>query len=206
MQYFYLIPSNRFQKQVVPALTLSWQSHDLRKIKELQGKLTAAGDKATEADQSKQPKTMGQLTNEMLAFRADVWRLLVGETLLLAAEELPEIETPLESWAKLMNQDLTGLRPRFTPIEKAVLGGRDLFLGCYYRPENAGWNDYAGVCELAAWLRSAQPETWRAESLTQVPPEEREEELAYAKEWLGLFTRMYEHAARAGFVVVCERI
>ncbi|HLW68036.1 MAG TPA: hypothetical protein VKS79_22150 [Gemmataceae bacterium] len=130
----------------------------------------------------------------------------MAESLLQTAAELPEIETPLESWARLLGQNRAAARHEFSPIQKAVLGSRDLFLGCYYRPENAGWNDRGDVCELAAWLRAVRPETWRSDELTQVLPDEREEELAYAREWFGQFAAMYKRSEQEGYVIVCERI
>jgi hypothetical protein len=204
MQYFYLIPFERFQKRLVPALASSWKRRNFHEIIDLYRQ--SAGEKGLRLDNVQQLSSQLQLASESRLFRPDIWLIVVAEALLAASAELPEIETPLESWARLLGQDLAETRPKYAPIQKAVLGSLDLFLGCYYRPENAGWNDFSDVREFAGWLRKVQAETWRPEFLTHIPSEDREEELAYAKEWFGLFTAMYDRAEQAEYVVVCERI
>jgi hypothetical protein len=204
MQYFYLIPVERFQKLVVPAMISSWRRRNLNEIIVLRSQLTAEMTGPV-SENLPLPSDL-QLARGARAFRPDVWRILVAETLLLASVELPEIETPLESWAKLLGQRLGESRLEFSPIQKALLGGRDLFLGCYYRPENTGWNDFVDVCQHFAWLQSAHPENWRSEALTHVAAEDREDELAYSREWFELFVGLFRRAEQAKFVIVSERI
>jgi hypothetical protein len=204
MQYFYLIPKEKFQDRLVPAITSSWRSRNINDLAQFRRQLVAGSGGRAEDN----PRWLSdlQLGTKSRAFRPEVWRILVAEVLLSASAELPEIETPLESWARLMGQDLAESRLQFSPVQQAILGARDLFLGSYYRPENSGWNDYADVRQLSAWLRTLHQETWRAEALTHVPTGDQEEELSYAREWFEQFAAMYQRAEQAKFVIVCEQI
>jgi len=206
MNYFYLIERDCFCRQIVPALNSSWQDRNLQKITELRQKLAEQPDRKIFGGRGESERMEVCRPIDGAGFRSDLWRLIVAEILLFAASELPELETPLESWAGLLGQELEERRGRFTPIQKAVLGTHDLNFGCFYRPENAGWNDCNDVRELAGWLRTLNPEKWTADTLTRVPAEDRDEELAYAREWLRLLSAMYQRAEQQGLIVVCEHI
>ena len=204
MQYFYLIPEERFQDLLIPAITSSWQKRNINDLAQFRCQLVA--ESGGRADDSPQLLSGLQLGRKSRAFRPEVWRILVAEILLLASAELPEIDAPLESWARLIGQELAEWRIQFSPIQQAVLGARDLFLGCYYRPENAGWNDYANVCEISASLRTLHPKSWQPEALKHIPAGEQAEELSYAREWFEQFAAMYQRAEQAKFVIICEQI
>jgi len=126
--------------------------------------------------------------------------------LLFASQELPELDTPLESLANLLKMELEEKREAFSPVQQAILGSRDLHFGMFYRPEHAGWNDGVDVSRLAAWLGSLQAETWVSANLTNIRVEEQEEELAYVHEWLPALASMYRQAEADKCIIVCEEV
>lgn len=186
MRYFYLIPAGRFHETLAPALSASWRERSFKPII-LCGIATSI--------------TPG------MPFRRDVWRILAGELLLAAAVELPELETPLDSFARLLGQPLAGARADFSSIQRAILGSRDVsFGGGYYRPDQAGWNDATDVGPLTTWLQTVNPENWKSLDLPGASEAEREDELAFAREWLPELAAMYDRADRNGYVIVTELV
>jgi hypothetical protein len=151
---------------------------------------------------------------EGLPFDRDLWRLLVAEVLLVTAVEMPELPPHVESLARLLapgqpEPDLSR-REGLAPIHQALHGSRDVRFGlAVYRPGHAGLNDAADVARLAGGLDAVRPEGWTAEALAGVPgleEEEREDELAFAREWFEVLRGVYRRAAEAGRVVVLETI
>jgi hypothetical protein len=143
-----------------------------------------------------------------------LWRTLVGEILLISAAATPEIETAPETLACLLARDRfrDGLAPRerFAPIEQAHFGSRDLVFGdAYYRPEHAGWNNRDDVARLAQYLAGIDPAAWQVSNLDElrdISPEDRADELAYARQSFAVLQDLYRGANERGHVVVCEEI
>src|SRR5947209_3970058 len=81
---------------------------------------------------------------------------------------------------------------------------RDLTCGrATSRPGHAGYHDAGDVARLAAGLASARPEAWAAgdlAGLTDLDAADRDEELAFAREWFAVLADLYQRAARAGRV------
>src|SRR5262249_9087900 len=140
---------------------------------------------------------------------------LVGEVLLYSAAEVPELQTVPDTLCCLLAperyQEGEVPRERFAAIQQAHFGTRDLVLGgAYYRPEQAGWNDRADVLRLADYLAAVDPDRWRSPELLALPDvpdlEEAEEELLLARERFALLREMYQRAALAGQIVICEML
>jgi hypothetical protein len=151
---------------------------------------------------------------EGLPFDRDLWRLLVAEVLLVTAVEMPELPPHVESLVRLLapgqpEPDLSR-REGLAPIHQALHGSRDVRFGlAVYRPGHAGLNDAGDVARLAGELDAVRPEGWAAEALAGVPgleEEEREDELAFAREWFEVLRGVYRRAAEAGRVVMLETI
>jgi hypothetical protein len=145
-----------------------------------------------------------------LPFDRDRWRLVVGEALLFAADEIPEIPTAPETLCWLLAPGGGGrTRADFAPVEQALFGARDLcFGGGFYRPDNAGLNDRPDVARLADWLASVESASWSADDLAgleSVEEEDRGDELAFARDGLAALRGLYGRASGGGQVVVCER-
>jgi len=152
---------------------------------------------------------------EGLPFDRDYWKLLVGEMLLVAAAEVPEIQTVPETLLGLLErgayQQEALERHHFPPILQAHYGTRDLsFGGKIYRPEKAGYNDAGDVSRLALYLAAQDPEQWSSADLEplhgQGDDTDREDELEFAREWFPALRDLYRRAQSDNRVVVCEII
>jgi hypothetical protein len=184
MRYFYVFDADHFHGRLAPALAASWRDRSFKSILMLNNKLHIESSRH---------------------FRRELWRVLVGELLVTDAQELPELETPLDSLARLVGQQLAASRPDFSPIQQAILGRHDLcFAGGYYRPEHAGWNDVLEVCRLAKWLASINPTSWSTANLAGSTTEDREDELVFAREWFPELVEMYLRADQERCVIVSE--
>ena len=140
-----------------------------------------------------------------LPFDRDAWRALVGEVLLFTAAEIPEFQTCEETLCLLLAPEAYGKeiaeRERLPPILQAHRGSRDLTFGAVaYRPEHAGYNNAADVARLAEYLTAVRPERWTPADLIALPgaegEEEREEELAFAREWFPALADLFRRARR----------
>ena len=127
-----------------------------------------------------------------LPFDRHFWQLLVGELLLYAAAEIPEIQTAPDTLCCLLAAEnyQQGTVPRacFAPIQQAHYGTRELLFGARcYRPEQAGYNDTEDVARLSDYLSALAPEEWRLADLAALrditDQEDRQEELDFAREW-----------------------
>ena len=149
-----------------------------------------------------------------LPFARDFWHALAGELLLLGCEDMPLFQTAPATLCCLLAPERhdAGAAPRsqFAPIEQVHFGSCDLrFGGAFFRPEHAGHNDTTDVARLLGYLETIDPATWTEEMLRPMAEfptaAEREEELAFARDWRPVLVELYAAAARHGDVIVCER-
>jgi hypothetical protein len=155
-----------------------------------------------------------QVTAEQ-PFDRRLWRHLAGEFLLYATTGAPALQTAPDTLTYLLAPNHIGAgetgRAHFAPIQQAHFGGRDLdFGGVVYRPHQAGLNDVSDVARLAAYLDTVEPARWTAADLRSLPgltdDEERDEELAFARDCFAALRATYERACECGQVVVCEEV
>jgi hypothetical protein len=136
---------------------------------------------------------------ESLPFDRSLWRGLVGEWLLVAAREVPELPANLDVLMHLL-----------PPVRQVLRGSRDLTFGpAVYRPGHAGLNDADDVARLSAFLDSVNPDRWADHDLAglpDLPEEDRAFELAYAREWFAVLADLYRRAASNKDIIVCESI
>ncbi len=193
--YFLLLDGDYFEGSLHPALTASWRSRSFAPCRELcQSLLPRVADFDSRYHIGEGEPLVRQVVTG-LPFERDFWRALVGELLFYAAD-VPEISTCPDTLRCLIDPDL---------CDRGHFGSRPLSFGlAVYRPGSCGWNDRDDVRALADYLASVDPPSWRAESLTFLPPEEREEELAVARDWFPLLRDLYRGAASTGQVVVSE--
>jgi hypothetical protein len=205
MQYFFLLDANRFQNEVAPALGAARVAQFFAPARSLCRELNSDPNILNQQGLHTSADWLVQkLTTGSVPFRGDLWRLLVGEVFLLAAAELPEIETPLETLAALLHLQLGEDRPAFSPLQQCIRGSRDVvFGGGYYRPDHAGWNDCSDVERLAGWLSRIQPADWTAADLASA---DAEDELQFAQEWFPALVGMYRRAVERGYVIICEQL
>ncbi len=210
--YFYLLSSTRFEAMCT-TLARCVRERSFAPCRTLCREMAPATDAFHARYHISAEECMIRHVAEGLAFDRDRWRCLVGEMLMVAADEIPQIETAPDALACLVDgarrPESQPPRHQLSPIEQAHYGTQDLALGAaYYRPEHAGLNDASDVRRLADFLAALRPETWRAEHLAPlahlVADEDRAEELAFVRDWFPALLEMYQRASGCGQVVVCE--
>ena len=208
MRYFFPIDATRFHAEIAPTLAAAWSARSFAPARDLCRDLApAARDSIQHSMTGLTEPLVVQIAENKLLFRKDLWRLLVGEVLLFSAEDLPELETPLTTFAALLHQETADDRSRFPPIQQAIQGGRDLSFGAaFFRPDHAGWNDLNDVRRLAELLEAVDVRLWRAEDLVEFDEADRADELEFAREWFPILCEMHRRAADRGWVMVCEEV
>jgi hypothetical protein len=213
--YYMLIDAGLFHEQLRPALEASWKARSFEPCRALCGVLAPAAQTFVARYHlgSEQP-LLCQIADG-LSFDRHRWKLLAGEMLLIAAAEIPEIQTAPETLCCLLAPEHYGegiqARDRFAPIQQAHYGSRDLvFGGKVYRPDQAGLNDRGDVRRLADYLSAQRPERWTLTDVTALRDPagdpDRLDELEFAREWFPVLRDLYGRAAGCGQVVVCENI
>jgi hypothetical protein len=131
-------------------------------------------------------------------FSRPLWRHVAGELLLHTAVETPSFPLAPELLSSFMPTEL---------VERLHRGSRDVsFDGVPYRPDAAGLHDVNDVAELARTLSSIDAGTWSADRLAETPPDDRADELDYARQRFRDLRAMFESARDAGLVLVCEEL
>jgi hypothetical protein len=201
---FYLLNATFFHGRMRPALADSWRRRSFAPSRELCQHLF-----------SRSPEdALLRHVLRGLPFAREFWHGLVGELLLLGCEDMPLLQTAPATLCCLLAPERyredDAVRLQFAPIEQVHYGSRDLrFGGAFYRPEHAGYNDEADVDRLVSYLDAVDPAAWRESQLRPMTEfsdaQEREDEIAFVRDWWPLLINLYRDAARRGCVVVCER-
>jgi len=212
--YFLVLDSQVFHDEIRPALAASWRRRSFDPCWSVCARiLPVAREFAARYHLSDADPLLAQV-GEGLPFDRVFWRHLAGELLWFSAVEIPELQTNVGALACLLAPEIrcggNMSRPESAPIVQAHHGSRDLmFGGGYYRPEHAGWNDCEDVARLAAYFEAVQPDSWRPDdlaALTDLPEAEREEELAWVRDWYPPLKTLYVEAAQRRQVIVCEML
>ena len=191
-----------FHDRIYPALTISWRQRSFAPCQAVcTSLLPRVADLAQRYHLGSEPPLVAMVA-EGLAFDRHFWTLLAGELFFYAAEEMPEIETAIDTLTCLLSPET---------IKPAVFGSQDLsFGGKVYRPEQVGWNDSADVNRLVDYLATVQPELWSAVSLRPWRPQTDEDdlidEIEFAREWFPSLRQMYERARDRNWIVICEKL
>src|SRR5262245_31531156 len=187
--YFIVHDADRFHQEIRPALTAGWRQRSFAPCLPLCESLRPAAAAFQDRYQAGTGEPLLAQVLHGLAFDRDLWRLLVGEVLLYAAGDVPEMQTALESLQLLLGDDVRGWgdlpREKWPAIRQAHLGTRDLVFGGYYRPDHAGLNDVADVHGLADHLTAVDPSAWTIApllDLTDGDAEEAEEAREFARQ------------------------
>lgn len=195
--YFYLHDERQWRDHLAPVLTTCWRLRRWQPLLPWLGQVTSLP-----AD---------SLAAEVLAgapFQRQTWTTVVGELLVLAAEDVPRIEIePLALCGVVCGADWQERsRSDFHPIHQIFLGSQDLRFGAaFYRPLHAGWNDLTDVSRLLFFLESMDPATWRLEAKdTSMGELEKQEELEYLQQGWADLVKLYRKAHHHGWMVVAE--
>jgi hypothetical protein len=211
--YYMLMDADLFSRRMRPALAASWQERSFDPCRPLCQELAPAARAFADRFHAGQEKPLLCWVTEGLPFDRHFWQLLVGELLLFAAAEIPEIEVAPETLCALLAPDTYQLgalpRERFPPIQQAHFGTRQLLFGARcYRPEHAGYNDLDDVARLHEYLLHQTPERWTVTGLAELRDisndEERQQELEFAKEWFPALRDLYQRAATLNQLVISE--
>jgi hypothetical protein len=211
--YFLVWDATRFDGLIRPALAASWRRRSFEPCQELWRALEPGVRAFTAQYRLGAEEPLLSQAARGLPFDRNFWRLLVAEVLLFGADAVPELQTTPELLCRLLAPDRPPReclpREDFAPVHQAYYGARDLvFGGGFYRPDSAGYNASADVDRLAAYLASVCPDQWSAPDLGDLPEgadaAEREEELAFAREWFPPLQDLYQRAREENRIVVCE--
>jgi hypothetical protein len=213
--YFLVHDRAAFEQQLRPALAAAWQARSFAPCLSVCRDWTPAAHEYARRYHVKADDILLFRVAEGLCFDRAFWRTLVGELLLFAAREIPEFPTNLATLLQLVEpgevQQGEAQRERRSPVQQALHGSRDLVFGAVpYRPEHAGYNNAGDVARLARYLASIGAEVW---TIADLPAgtcagdeEDREEELAFAKEWFAVLRDLYVRASTSDQVVILESI
>jgi hypothetical protein len=208
--YFFLHDPARFHTEIVPALTISWKQRSFAPCRPLCAQLLPVAEAFGDQHQIDADGFLLRAVVRGLAFDRTFWRSLAGELLWFAAVDVPEIPTAADTLLALLDKPerTPARREHRTPIQQAHCGSRDVvFGGHYYRPGSSGYNDRLDVVRLAEFLGHVDPAKWSAEALIDLTdPEERAEELEYARQCFAALRGLYQDAAQCGQMVICEQI
>jgi muconolactone delta-isomerase len=201
MLYFLIHDAERFHRQIAPALALGWRHQSLGPLVELAAELKSTI--AAFADRFHLTADEQPFLTRLSAdqhFDRRLWRHLVGEVLLYAADDAPAIQTAEETLAALV------VAEERDAIRHAHAGSRDLEIDRIpYRLGHAGLNDLDDVTRLAYELARIHPANWTAKDLPN-DIDDPAEELAFASESLTALRELYSAARDRGQLVVCEEI
>jgi hypothetical protein len=147
-----------------------------------------------------------------LRFGRRNWQAVVAECLIHGAASMPRLEVAPASMCCLLAPEwlTTNLgRTESSPIEQVHYGSHDLRLGgAIYRPDHVGWNDAAAVARLTEFMQAIEPAAWTADNLARLPEfadaAERDEELAFVRDWWPALVALYADARCTDQIIVCE--
>jgi hypothetical protein len=214
-EYYFVLDSAHFDGQARPALTEAWRLRSFEPARAFcTALLAAARDFAERYHTGATESLVEHIAAAPLRFDRLLWRALVGEVLLFSALDIPEFQINAETLTCLLApwQFAEGWidRANFAPVQQALAGSRDLTFGtAVYRPAHAGLNTADDIRRLAAYLARIRPEDWNEENLTaltDLPAEDRADELAFAREWFPSLVGLYTRAAADERIIVHESI
>jgi hypothetical protein len=211
--YFLVHDARTFAQELRPALGAAWRARSFEPCRAVCLGLIPAADEYVRRYRIGPEEPLVRRVAAGLPYDRTFWRTLVGEVLLFAAVEVPQLQTNAVALCRLLAPDQAEAdpRPQWPPIRQALAGSRDLTFGlAVYRPEHAGHNDPADVARLAAYLEGVHPELWTPDGLAGLPDllteEDRAEELEFVREWFPALVGLYQRCHDAGRVLVVEQI
>jgi hypothetical protein len=212
--YFYVHDGEPFHQQLAPALIAAWRRRSFEPCRALCASLVPRIKDFVLPFQPAPGESLVSLVAQGLPFARDYFGHLVGELLLYAAAEMPEILTAPDTLCCILApeqyREQSDCRDQFAPIQQAHYGSRDVVFGGYYRPEAAAYNDVNDVIYLARYLAAIRPETWTLHQLVNwqehADRDEVEEELEFARERFADLSALYARLAIKGQVLVSETL
>jgi hypothetical protein len=198
MHLFFLHDVHFFDQRLSPALAASLRKRSFVPLSELARELEPvieAFGQQYHLTTAERPLVLECANTQ---FDRRLWRHFAGELLLYAAAETPEFPTAPELLGQFLPLEL---------VERLHRGSRDVtFDGVPYRPDRAGLHGVCDVAELAATLAAIDSSAWTVDALSHLANDERDEELAFARQCLERIRAMMAGALANGRVIVCEAV
>lgn len=206
--YFMVWDARRFREELTPAFAAAWSRRSFAPCRPACARWAAEAAAFAQRFHVRE-EPMAARVRGGLPFDRHFWQLLVGETLLFSAEEVPEIQTAPEVLYALGSSVGGGTaEPRSDDvIRQAHFGTCDVAFGtAFYRPGHAAYNGAADVARLADQLAAMRPEAWTADALRAAGWEDEDaaEELDFARASFPALRELYAEAAGRGRMIVCE--
>jgi hypothetical protein len=204
-----------FQEALRPALSAAWLERSFAPCQRICQTLVPRSRALALECRLGEGELLLPLVAQGLAFDRHFWPMVTWECLFFGAAEVAHMQVPQQAYFYLLSggPQTSGPRSRacFTPIEQAVFGTSDLTFGRkFYRPLRAGFSGLDQVGRLAAYLEAQQPQEWRAEQLLGMQElltdDDREEELAFAREWFPSLVEWYRRAFELRGVVISDSV
>jgi hypothetical protein len=205
--YLYLMGASFLRDCMRPALGDAWRQRSFAPCRDL-----CAGVVARSAQTPPDDCVVRQVARG-LSFAREFWQRLVGELLVFACEDMPLVQTAPATLCCLLAPKEFGIgdvpRSEFAPIQQVHYGSRDLRIGgAFYRPDHAGYNAEDDVARLLRYLDGIDPSAWHESMLCPMVEfasrDEREEELAFVRDWWPALVEIYRSALIEHQVIVCE--
>jgi hypothetical protein len=200
--YFMLHDAERFETLIRPALAASRRQRSFAPCEALRSALAAAIEQFVSNNRIRPEELILLNLRPDMPFNQNTWRMLAGEVLLAAADEMPEVPDVEESLVHRLGDDPS--------IQQAYHGTHALcFGGGWYRPDHAGYNDLGDVRRLADFLSSVDPDAWTGDFRPGDGPicmDERYDDLIYTRQGLKTLTDLYSLAKTGRQLIVCEEI
>jgi hypothetical protein len=198
MRLFLVHDADFFRGRLSPALAHCFRQRSFVPLANLTGDMREAVEAAALRDRLTAGEKPIFLRFAQFRFSRRLWRHIAGELLLHTAIDTPAFPLAPELLAIFLPAEL---------VERLHRGSRELTFGRVpYRPEAAGIHDADDVAELAKTLTTIDAETWSADRLAETEPDERAEELEYARQRFADLRAMFESAKAGGRVIVCEEV
>jgi hypothetical protein len=198
MRLFLLHNPQFFRTDVVPAIAACFRSRSFDAFSQLNMLVASRIDRLAERAlliPNERP-LFSECPN--LPFHRRTWRHLAGELLLYAADEIPDFPVEPDLLSQFLPPDL---------VQRIHDGSRELtFDGIPYRPDNSGFHDVEDVADIASQLKSFDCSHWPAQRLAHVPAEDRDDELAFARQCFTHMQSMFELAMANDHLIVCEEV
>ncbi len=197
-EYYYLHSREWFEQQLIPAFANSWRRRSFDPLHRL---CQSADDRITSFVEGNHLPQDGLLLlglDGATPFHRALWTTLVGELLLVLAEEVPLISPLPESLRRIPSEQF------IAPLHDALFGRRNLVLGStIYRPGKVGWNNFDDVVHLSKLLDTLSVTNLSASHcITEWTAEEYED----LEDFTAQLRAMYQQSRERNCVVVAESI
>src|SRR5262245_132729 len=121
MRYFMAIPRNWFHERLSRSLRSCWRERSFAPVVEICRELAFSARSFVQLGSEGETSPLTLLVPNGLTFDPNRWRTVAGELMLFGAAELPELETPLDSYSAVLKLEMPCFRDDFSQMQQAIL-------------------------------------------------------------------------------------